>query len=291
MRTNLTLLLLLPALAACGSGAEPPEPSRGAARPPEELPRDDEDPPGGAEHVHELPSFATADLLRPRMESRAELDPYHAPLLYLEVEGDEPAERPGALYLGRDGEPAVDGATPTVYFRDEEVSLEGDLRRLLTFVWFPETGDGRVRAQGLRILCDAGGHAALVEAWRGAQGAGRTFASQELEAAARATHGPPLAGRPHALDGETILAGIFASGPVPTGPYAYQARTTGDVVRVHCRCEPSSVATVRAQVEYELVPLGLLDALWSPEGAEEPGWPPLEESLGRLRFPGADGAL
>jgi hypothetical protein len=49
---------------------------------------------------------------------------------------------------------------------------------------------------------------------------------------------------------------------------------------LHCRCEPSRVDAIRANVEYELVPLEELRAL----GVEPPAWPAarLDE---RLRVP------
>ena len=236
--------------------------------------------------------FDAALLVKPRMDVDAGIDPYLAPLLYLETPGDGarlPAV-PGRASVGRDGELAIDVSVPTVYFAEGPVDFRGAPSRQLSFVWF------RAHAptpQGVRITLDERGHPALAEVLADTRGMRVVFASSDLEEAATRELGAAASERAFALeppDAELVLAGLFEPGPMPMGPYVYLPLGTGDVASLLCRCEPSRSREVSGTIEYELTPLALLEGVWPPEGAsDELPWGPPEAALAALDLPAADG--
>jgi hypothetical protein len=201
--------------------------------------------------------FALADLYKPRMDDETELDPYLAPLIYVEAPGG--AAPSAARFEG--GAPSVDPELPTVYWaEDVAVHGEGEHRRL-AFVWFPSSGTPAL--QGVRTTFDADGFPAVYEVLSDTSGLDVLFVAKGLEERAASHFGEPLDGRRFAVEGtggHAVVAGVLTDAPAPMGPYVYQAARAGDVVALACRCSPTQVDELREMREYELVPLQDLEA-------------------------------
>lgn len=269
MLVRLTVILTLFA-ASCGpSGAESAKPDAGPQAP-----------------ASGTVEYALADFVKPRVEEGAVHDPYLAPILYLEAPHEAPL---GAASAGSGGSPAVDASRAVVYVADETVRFDGADRRVLTHVWFRALEP--VRAQGLRVVLDRDGLPAIAEVLRGASGSRTVWVARALEDRALEELGEPLPGRELAIEAEGVraagveLAGTFVRPTTALGPFVYVPRESGDVVHLHCRCTPSSVKAFRETVEYELVPLELLDGTW-PTG-DDPGFTPVESVEEWLRLPAA----
>ena len=236
--------------------------------------------------------FQLADFLKPHMEGPAGIDPFLAPVFYLDAAEFEAIGMPGAASLDSNGQLVIDPSRPTVYYT-EEVAQEWGGRRQLSYVWLRSQGEaGPVSAQGLRISLDPDGQPALVEVLKDSSGFRVLFASERLEAAAVEAYGGAHGGRSYALEREhegeprVVLAAVFGLGSMPTGPIVYLAQDTPDVMHVHCRCEASQVQDIRGTLEYELVPLTELDAVWSPAAVpSEREWGPPGAVVTALRVP------
>ena len=228
--------------------------------------------------------FASADFLKPLMDGSAKLDPYLAPLIYLESPHDAPL---GVPRVDADGELTVDGSRPTVYYADRLVELEGRERRQITYVWFRETR--APRAQGVRLTFDHDGFPVITEVLDDESGHRILYVTRGLEDEAETSFGRPLPGRTFAIenapDGEAdvVLAGSISGAPAPMGPYVYQARDAYDITTVHCRCSPTQADDIREMIEYELLPLGMLAGVWPAEG--QPDFAPPGFPARRLRLP------
>jgi len=228
--------------------------------------------------------FAVADFLKPRMDGPAELDPYLAPLIYLEAPHAAPL---GSALVDGEGRLTVDASRPAVYWADRTVRLAERERRQLTFVWFRDVRSPR--AQGVRLTFDGDGFPVITEVLADESGRRILYVTHGLEARAAEAFGDPLPGRSFAVEGAAgeehgvVLAGSVGSAPQPLGPYVYQARDANDVVTTHCRCSPTQASEIREMIEYELVPLAALDGVWPAEGA--PGFAPPDFPARNLRLP------
>jgi len=85
------------------------------------------------------------------------------------------------------------------------------------------------------------------------------FVSRSLEDAAIERFGPPLPGRAFSVEAPltrasgSFVAGLFADGPVPMGPYVYLDPNGVGVVTVLCRCAASQVDDFAMTAHYDLV--------------------------------------
>ena len=268
----LIALLVMTALLACGPA-------------PPELPR--------VGSVHETLRarveihFEEVDMYKPRVPEGADLDPYLAPMIYREVAAGEPQGAPfGALVAGEGGW-SVDASRPTVYYREGVAQVNGEEHEQLSFLWFaPSSSSEALETQGLRVTCDAAGSPAIFEVLADSSGIHTFYVTRPLETLGFEEHGAPLPGRVHALEPslderpDVLVPRTVGQSPVALGPMAYLRAVGGDVVNVHCRCDPSLISSIRATPEYELVPLERM-----PEGArdfEASEWPWL-----CLRLPGS----
>ncbi len=253
-------LALALGVAACHSEATP-SPSSGAKDP----------------ALHAEPGsyrFAQADLLKPRMDEGVDLDPYLAPLVYLETTSEQSALVP--LRWSRSIQRPAEGGweeRPTVYFRDERLELGERGVRQLTFFWFlaPGTTPEPV-SHGARITFHGDGKPAVIElpALRGDDS--QIYLSNRLVG--------QLGALPEGADGE------FRIGPAATGPYVYLPLDSRSPRLVHCRCEATRVDETRSVVEYELVETP--GQGWS----SGPGLgPDFQASIETLRALGIAGAL
>lgn len=225
--------------------------------------------------------FAVADFLKPRMDGPAELDPYLAPLIYLEAPHAAPL---GSAFVDGEGRLNVDASRPAVYWADRIVRLAERERRQLTFVWFRDVHPPR--AQGVRLTFDGDGFPVITEVLADDSGRRILYVTHGLEARAAEAFGDPLPGRSFAIEGAEdggVLAGSVGSAPRPLGPYVYQARDANDVTTIHCRCSPTQAGEIREMIEYELVPLEALDGVWPAEG--DPGFAPPDSPARVLRLP------
>ncbi len=220
--------------------------------------------------------FALADLLKPRMEGVVDVDPYSAPLIYVEVDDAAGTNSAGAAApLGRleqdsSGALALDPTRPALYYDEQPLDLDGRELRQQRFLWFLPAAAG-VRAQGLRVTFDSNQFPAVVEVLHAgplapaSSAAAALFVSEALEARARDAFGAPSDGAASALlpQGSTLqITGQLAGGPVPMGPYAYQSRATVEILDLHCRCAPTRADAIRATIEYELLRLDSIASLW-----------------------------
>lgn len=203
-----------------------------------------------------LAEFACADLFKPAMDV-ADFDPYQAPLVYVECAppGDPP----------RDDALSARSSSPTVYYREDPGSGDGERPRRLVVAWFVPASGGP-ELQALRTTFDRLGRPALVEVMGDRTGRSVVYAAKSLEAAAVARLGEPepwafaLSERLHP---SAVLVGTFEDGPMAMGPYVYHGAGAADVWTLHCRCEPTRAREIRELVEYELRPLEELDAALS----------------------------
>jgi len=241
--------------------------------------------------------FERAALVKPRMEADAGLDPYLAPLLYLERNDDAGAvdqsdrDVPGTVSADRAGRLMVDVSQPAVYFADTLAEIGERPLRQITFVWFRQADDDAdSQAQGLRVTFDEVQQPALIEVFADASGARVVFVSERLEAQAAEVYGAAGPEQSYAVErpgeGTVVVAGTFGVGPIASGPIAYLPRDGVEVSQVHCRCEPSQVGDIDVTIDYELLPLGVLNGLWprsdgSPSARD--GWGPPDAAMTRLR--------
>jgi hypothetical protein len=268
---GVSLLLLLPA-SLLGTGCGSDSPPNGPSSPVETL------------RERRATRFALADFVKPRVDGTSEVDPYLAPVLYLEAPQDAPI---GTALVDGSGRLAVDSNRPVVYCAEERIELAGRERSRLTFVWFRDLP--APRAQGVRLVLDRDGLPAIVEVLADGSGLRPVYVTTALEAAAAEEQGPALPGRTFAIEGQPDRAGpLTVVGTVdtpsaPLGPFVYQARDGNDVIALHCRCSPSQVDAFRETVEYELVPLALLAGIWP--SLESGGFVPTEQLERGLRLP------
>lgn len=228
-----------------------------------------------------------ADLVKPRMDGDAELDPYLAPLVYLEADGDAAGGLPGAAVLDASGVLTADTTRPSVYFADEAVTLDGVTHRQLSFVWF-RPGARHALPQGVRVTSDPGGQPAVIEVLDDSSGCRVVYTSERLaedELASSAADGAPETPATSGAGPPLVVAGHFGVGPVPTGPYVYLAHDSNDVVAVHCRCEETQTNETRDLVEYELLPLQALEGLWPDAADDGHGFGPPQRAFEGLRRP------
>ena len=211
-------LLLIFALLSTGCGEPRTEP-KAAASESSAMPEMPELPVVAPQEAH----FQLAHLLKPDMDAEVGIDPYLAPLLYLE------------------GEAHAQLSPREVWYADERV-LHGDHEhRQLLFVWLRDLPSATAVPQYLRVTCARDGYPALYEVASGPNGTPAQWTVQSLEAAA------PLAG--------AQLVERIADGPAPTGPYVYLGEAREHVLGMHCRCSPSHVDVIAGDASYTLRPL------------------------------------
>lgn len=204
--------------------------------------------------------FPHSVLWKPEMDGEAALDPYLAPLLYLEADAEDPLAR--ALLVTASGEGAG-SATPTLYFADETVVVRDASRRQLTFLWFVASRAGDPpRANALRVTCGEDGMPWVYELLPTEAGA-PAYVSKGAEARATAAFGAPEVDA-YALGGgatpgtQLHLRGVFQNGPVPMGPYVYASRADAQLLDLHCRCAPTRGGEILEMGTYGLRPLASL---------------------------------
>jgi hypothetical protein len=236
--------------------------------------------------------FEHADLFKPKMGEEAGLDPYLAPLFYLEAppEGVAGDASLGSLRVDGDGRLDVDPDAPAVYWADDLVRIRDREHRQTTFVWFRSVEASGATAQGVRVTFDTGGMPAVFEALTDGSELTPLYVTKSHETAALDTFGAALEGRRFAVEAEEsggegdarfAVVEIVDDGPVPMGPYVYHSAGRADVAALHCRCSPTRADEIREMREYELVPLDLLEGAWSAEDAF--GAP--DRAVGALRLP------
>ncbi len=179
-------------------------------------------------------SFEQAVFQKPFMEGDSGLDPYLAPLFYVEGRAQRAhGER-------------------QVFFREEPAALGPSAGTSRTFVWQAAGG-----FQGLRGWYDEDGQPLAYAILRDTSGARMLWVHKHLEKAAEQRFGAPLPGAAFCCEAEpagtAVLVGLVDDGPVPTGPFLYEDPANGDILALHCRCQSSRVAEVLETLEYELV--------------------------------------
>jgi hypothetical protein len=179
-------------------------------------------------------AFEQAVFLKPFMEGDSGLDPYLAPLFYVEgrSEGVHPERH--------------------VFFREEPAALGPSAGTCRTFVWQAAGG-----FQGLRCWYDGDGQPLAYAILRDTSGAQVLWVHKHREKAAEERFGKPLPGAAFSSEvvpaGDTVVVGLVDDGPVPTGPFLYEDPASGDILALHCRCQSSRVGEVLETLEYELV--------------------------------------
>ena len=244
-----------------------------------------------AEGDHDALEYAFADFLKPRIEGDEPIDPYLGPLIYHEADGPDAGHAPpiGALLPDARGELDVDVSRPVVYFDDGTVLHGGEELRQLSHVWFRRDRAGRPTAQGVRSTFDARGFPVVFEVLADGSERRVLYVAKTLEERAARRFGPPLEGRRFSIERSestvppTEIAGLLSQGPMPMGPFVYQAADSNDIATMHCRCSPSSVGAIRSSFEYELEPLQTIEGLWP--AADGDGFGPPEAPFSRLRIP------
>ncbi len=208
-------------------------------------------------------------LFKPKEPRTDNLNFTLAPLILQEVSGPQEASRNPDRFgkLEFDGEKArLDSSQPVVYFTLDAVLLHGQAHARATYLWFysiqgRERTGGPLPAQGVRITLDSSGRPGLWEMLADASGAAVVFASQSLEADARAQYGPPLPGRRFCVEPglkespKVVVARVVDDGPVPMGPMVYLRRGTRCVSTLTCRCMPAQAAHLMGTQVYTLVPV------------------------------------
>lgn len=187
-----------------------------------ETPPEADAPPAAANATPIESDLGLVRLLKPDMEAEVGLDPYLAPLLYIE-EGEH------ARLLD-----------DTVWFQDSGLVRGDHELRQLSFAWARILPSGELAVQALRMTCDREGYPALYEVLSGPHGAPAQWTVESLAQA-------------QPLPGASLVARI-ADGPAPMGPYVYLEAASADVQRLHCRCSPSHFDTLAGDRTYALVP-------------------------------------
>jgi hypothetical protein len=239
-----------------------------------------------AEHV-----AAAGELLGPREGTTlAADDPAFAlaPLLVQELDPDGETVRPGRLRRDEDGGTTVQAGEPTVYHVTSTTRLDGrDLSQHVYLWWYPAQVDAPPTARGVRMTLGDDGFPFVWEALGDSAGVRPLFVAADLDAAATASRGDPLPGRAFAVERavaerpEVVVAGLLEPGPVPLGPFVYLTPER-DIAALICRCMPSRVERIEANLLYDLEPL---DPAWLaglPAGARPELAPSRLDALLRL---------
>lgn len=258
-------------------------------------------------------SFGKAILLKPEYVEDRDVDDELAPLIVHEVDGGngQPGMRFGALRQDEDGRIFADTDYPTVYFSDENVTIAGAVRTMMTYQWYYDCGEAskpRVAMKGIRSVVGPDG---FVQVWEVLDEPGRDwrrntvrvfFVARSFEAAAVKRFGGPLPGRRYAIERsaadapEAVVAGIVEDGPIPMGPYVYLDAPGRRITTLLCRCSPAKMQSVAKTGYYDLVAAVHVEHLTSgdssnqtsggqAEGMGPSGRRPLEEVL---RWPGVE---
>jgi len=160
-------------------------------------------------------------------------------------------------------------ATPTVYFEEGKVQLNGTPHDQVTYVWnslaFASAKSAAPTVQGIRITLNASGSPVIWELLADDSGGELIFVSQSLEATALKTFGPPLVGRRYAVESSlenapnAIVARVIEDGPVPMGPIVHLNAGSHNVSTLICRCMPTQARNLLASATYKLRPLAELN--------------------------------
>jgi hypothetical protein len=203
-------------------------------------------------------------LLKPSGRDEEELPFRLAPFILEKVterRQTAPNNGVGALMLTNGGV-GLNWLQPTVYFEVDSVLVRGLPHVRLAYVWFfSETGRARaISAQGVRLTLNSGGQPVIWEVLTDRSAREVMFASHQLETAAAAQFGPPLASRRYSLErgsSETpavVLARVIEDGPVPMGPMVYVQEPNQSVSTLLCRCMPAQARRLRNTATYRLEP-------------------------------------
>ncbi|MCB9881824.1 MAG: hypothetical protein H6834_08550 [Planctomycetes bacterium] len=243
-------------------------------------------------------SFAKATYCKPHETTL--LDPYWAPLVYLEqLDGDRTVPPFGAVSSGDADEVLVDPSRPTIYMAKHGITVGGWPATQYAFVMiFPETSRREPKVQAVRYTYDDRGLFVCGEVYRDRSGVRLFYVAHRVEEAARAEFGGPLEGRSHAVEPsatehpDVTVVRIVKDPAAPLGPYVYVCAEEREVTTLHCRCVASQIGDVTRQLDYELVPFerlndlhgAWLDALrtWIDESASVAGRPSWLEIYLRL---------
>lgn len=216
-------------------------------------------------------SFPNARLFRPADATEEGLLLSLAPLLLFEVvNARDPdsvrAAQPGMVFPGLYN-PKELAEMPVVHAFVDEAFLSGQPRPRLNYFWLQlhqaEGEQSAYTTQGIRLTLGGNGAPAIWEVVKDSSGGRLVFVSASLEAAARAAHGPPVAGRRASIERNVeeapnlVVARVLDDGPTPMGPIVYVRPATTDIVTIICRCMKSQAQQVMRTDEYRLLALDI----------------------------------
>jgi len=181
----------------------------------------------------------------------------------------EASVRPGALVVDPSGQAVVDTEQLTVYLISSRVQLGQQRFDQLTYLWFylPESTDGRIGWRGCRIILSKQRFGVVWEVLSSEATQRVFYVPKSLEKASEKEHGPPLAGRHHAVEPaledhpDVIVARVVGDGPQPMGPFVYLDQSLA-VTTMMCRCDPSQVDAFPQSVNYRLTPIDSMGDLY-----------------------------
>ena len=214
--------------------------------------------------------FAEADFFKPAEPKTNDLISSLAPLILQEVNGGkEPPsrlDRFGTLSLSN-GVLVLDRSRPAIYWQTDSVQLNGRAHARLSYLWCyalapagQYAGPSGLPLQGLRVTLNATGQPVIWEVLADGSGAEGIYVSRNLEAAAAAEFGKPLAGRRYTIERSpeeapnVIVVRIIDDGPVAMGPIVYLSAGTRAVTTLICRCMPAQAKRLLGTSVYDLLP-------------------------------------
>jgi hypothetical protein len=164
--------------------------------------------------------------------------------------------------------------TPIVYYAENTISIAGQDRDQLTYLWFYSHwgfAQGQACFRGIRMTLDRQGFPMIYEVLESPEKLAIVFVSKSLEESAHKQYGTPLPQRRHSSESSVaghplfVVARVVEDGPQPMGPYVYLNREL-DVTTLHCRCSPSQVKDFTENNYYELRPLASLKSEQEKKG-------------------------
>ena len=238
-------------------------------------------------------TFATATLSFPPSAHTPADERDFAPLIVQEVRpqagGGFSANAFGEVTMSDDGFLEVNVSNPVVYTSESRALLGGRLHTQRTYVWFhpgsasPTRGNDRALAQGVRMTVGADGFPVIweilspasVNRFPGGQ-LRAIYVSQSLEQAARTRFGPPSpacmfsAERTSRRTRDVVIIKVLEDGPMPLGPYVYEAAKDFGITTLLCRCSPQQVDRFIESSYYDLRPMDEIRpwARWFGDEAE-----------------------
>lgn len=242
--------------------------------------------------------FVSGSLALPRDQSMTGMEQALAPLIVTEMpdpsEGKISPHHFGSLFVNQKGQLSVQRDDPVVYVHVMEQTAYDKTSQQVCYAWFVSdhsiASTATVKLRGLRSAIGEDGFPLAWEIFPPALGGdlglelGRGwfqpwYVSQSLEDEAKERFGTTTLDSRFAIEQTSlakrtsaIIVNLFNDGPIPMGPYVYQAADGGGISTLHCRCSPLQVGEISETVYYELQPMAALKPMLHRLDSQSRAW-------------------